>query len=63
MRLGMATTIHQEPRGVLKHVFTLVQAIGLVYLIGLGMVLFGVAVELTARGAIELVSWIAELTR
>lgn len=59
----MATMVHHKLRGALTHVTTLLRAIGLVYLIGLGMLLFFTAVELTARGAIELVSWIAELTR
>ncbi len=59
----MATTIQQESRGALKYVFSLVQAIGIVYLIGFGMALFAATVELTARGAIELVSWIGGLTR
>ena len=59
----MATTVHQEPRGSLQHLSTWVQAIGLVYLVGFGMVVFGAAVDHTFRGAIELVSWIAGLMR
>jgi hypothetical protein len=35
----------------------MVQAVALVYLIGLAMVLFGAAIELIARGTIALVSW------
>ena len=57
----MTATVDQKPQGVLKHVSTLVQAMGLVYLIGLGMALLGAAVDLTVRGAIELVFWIAGL--
>ena len=55
----MATTVHEEPRGALRHVSALVQAIGLVYVVGFGMVAFGAAADLTLRGATELVSWIA----
>ena len=57
----MATTVHEEPRGTLRQVAALVQAMGLVYVVGLGMVAFGAAVDLTLRGATELVSWIAGL--
>jgi hypothetical protein len=59
----MATTVHHEPRGARRHVSALVQAIGLVYLVGFGMVTFGAAVDLTLRGATELLSWIAGLMR
>jgi hypothetical protein len=47
----------------MTHLSTLAQAMGLVYVIGLGMVLFGAAIELTGRMAVHLVSWIAGLTR
>ena len=40
-----------------------VQAVGLVYVIGFGMVLLGAAVVLPVLGVIELVSWIAGLMR
>jgi hypothetical protein len=53
----------KQTPGALKHASTLGQAMGLVYLVGLGMVLCGAAVDLTARGAIELLSWIAGLMR
>ena len=59
----MATTVHEEPRGALRHVSVLVQAIGLVYVVGSGMVAFGAAVDLTLRAATELVAWIAGLIR
>ena len=58
----MATTVHEEPRGALRDVSAFVQVIGLVYVVGCGMVAFG-AVDLTLRGAAELVSWIAGLIR
>ena len=59
----MVTTVHEQPRRALRHLLTWVQAVGLVYAIGFGMVLLGATVALTARGAIELVSWIAGLMR
>lgn len=59
----MATTVHEEPRGALRDVSAFVQVIGLVYVVGCGMVAFGAAVDLTLRGAAELVSWIAGLIR
>jgi hypothetical protein len=59
----MVTTVHARPRGFGGHLWTWVQAVGLVYVIALGMVLLGATVALTVRGAIELVSWIAGLVR
>ena len=59
----MMTTVHEQPSGVLRHFWTWVQAAGLVYVIALGMVLLGATVALTARGVIELLSWIAGLMR
>jgi len=59
----MVTTVREQPRGALRHLWTEVQAIGLVYVIGFGMVLLGAAVVLPVLGIIELVSWIAGLMR
>ena len=58
----MVTTVQQGPRA-LRHLSTWLQAVGLVYAIGFGMVLLGAAVVLPVLGAIELVSWIAGLMR
>ena len=58
----MVTTVQQRPRA-LRHLSTWLQAIGLVYVIGFGMVLLGAAVVLPVLGVIELVSWIAGLMR
>ena len=55
----MMTTVYEEPRRVLRHFWTWVQAVGLVYVIAIGMVLLGATVALTARGLIELLLWIA----
>lgn len=57
----MVTTVREEPRGFLRHLSTWVQAVGLVYVVGFGMVLFGATVALTIRGVIEVVSWVAGL--
>ena len=57
----MVTTVHAEPRTALGHLTTWVQAVGLVYVVGAGMVLLGATVAVAIRGAIELVSWIAGL--
>jgi hypothetical protein len=59
----MLTTVHQEPRRFVGHLWTWVQAIALVYVIAFGMVLLSATVALTVRGAIELLSWIAGLVR
>ena len=59
----MVTTVHEGPRGFVGHLWTWVQAVGLVYVVGFGMVLLGASVALVVRGAIELVSWIAGLAR
>ena len=59
----MVTTVRTEPRRALRHLSTWVQAVGLVYVIGFGMVLLGTAVVLPVLGVIELVSWIAGLMR
>ena len=59
----MATTVHQGSRRFVRHLWTWVQAIALVYLIGFAMVLLGAAVVLPLRGAIELLAWIAALIR
>jgi hypothetical protein len=59
----MVTTVHEQPGGALRHLWTWVQAVGLVYVIGFGMVLLGAAVVLPVLGVIELVSWIAGLMR
>ena len=59
----MVTTVHEGPRGFAGHLWTLVQAVGLVYVIGFGMVLLSASVGLVVRGAIELASWIAGLVR
>jgi len=42
----MVTTVHERPPGTLRHLWTWVQAVGLVYVIGFGMVLLGAAVVL-----------------
>jgi hypothetical protein len=57
--LEMVRTVRNEPRGALNHLWTWVQAAALVYVIVFGLVLLGAAVTLTARGAIDLVFWIA----
>ena len=59
----MVTTAHQAPRGFVGHLWTWVQAVALVYLIGFAMVLLGVAIGVTVRGAMELLSWVAALVR
>jgi hypothetical protein len=59
----MVTTVHDEPRRALRHLSTLLQATGLVYVIGLGMVLLGASVALAVRGVLELVSWLAGFIR
>ena len=59
----MVTTVREGPRAFVGHLWTWVQAVGLVYVIGFGMVLLGATMALTVRGAIELVSWIAGLMR
>ena len=61
----MVTTVQVQvgPRGFVGHLWTWVQAVGLVYVVGFGMVLLGASVALVVRGAIELVSWIAGLAR
>jgi hypothetical protein len=57
----MVTTVHEAPRGFTGHLRTWIQAIGLVYLIGFGMVLFGAAITLFVRGVAAVVSWAAAL--
>ena len=59
----MVTTIHAAPRGFARHLWTWVQAIALVYLIGFAIALLGVAIALPVRGAVELLSWVAALIR
>jgi len=59
----MGTTVHEAPRGFVGHLWTWVQAVVLVYLIGFAMVLLGAAVALPVRGAMELLSWVAALIR
>ena len=59
----MVTTVYAGPRGFVGHLWSWVQAAGLVYVVGFGMVLLGSSVTLVVRGAIELVSWIAGLVR
>lgn len=57
------TTVRERPHGALGHLSTWVQAVGLVYAIGFGMVVLGAAAVLPVLGVIELVSWIAGLMR
>jgi hypothetical protein len=59
----MVTTVQEAPRGFVGHLWTWVQAVGLVYVVGFGMVLLGSSVTLVVRGAIELVSWTVGLAR
>ena len=59
----MVTTVHEAPRRHVGHLRTWVQAIALVYLIGLAIALLGAAVALPVRAAIELLSWSATLIR
>jgi hypothetical protein len=59
----MATAVYEGRRGLLKHLSTWLQAIGLVYLIGSGMVFLGAIVGLIVREPIELMPWIAGLMR
>ncbi len=59
----MVTTVRTAPRRAMKHLSAWAQAVGLVYVIGFGMVLLGAAVVLPVLGVIELVSWIAGLSR
>ena len=54
----MVTTIHAAPRGFARHLWSWVQAIALVYLIGFGIALLGAAIALPVRVAIELLSWL-----
>jgi hypothetical protein len=60
---GMVTTVHGRSRGALRHLATWVQAAGLVYVIGFGMVLLGAVIALPVLGVLELVSWMAGLMR
>jgi hypothetical protein len=57
----MVTTIHQ--RGFVRHLWSWLQAIALVYLIGIAFVLLAEAIVLPVRGAIQLFSWLAALIR
>jgi hypothetical protein len=57
----MVTMVQDERHGALRHLSTWLQAAGLVYAIGFGMVLLGAAVALTVRGVIELAAWVAGL--
>ena len=59
----MVTTVHPAPRGFVRHLWTWVQAIALVYLIGLAIAFLGAAIALPVRGAIALLSWVATLIR
>lgn len=59
----MVTTVQERPRGALRHLWTWVQAVGLVYAIAFGLGLLGAAVVLPVLGIIELMSWIAGLMR
>ena len=59
----MVTTVHEAPRRFVRHLWTWVQAVALVYLIAFGIVLLGAAVALPVRGAMELLSWVAGLIR
>ena len=59
----MVTTVHEGARGFVGHLWTWIQAITLVYLIGFAMVLLGAAVALPVRGAMELLSWVTALIR
>ena len=59
----MVTTVHAAPRGFVRHLWTWVQAVALVYVIAFGIVLLGAAVALPVRGAMELLSWVAGLIR
>lgn len=59
----MVTTVHEQRRGALRHLWTWAQAVGLVHVIGFGMVLLVAAVALPVLGVIALVSWIAGLMR
>jgi hypothetical protein len=59
----MVTTVRDQPRAALAHLWTWLQAAGLVYVSGFGMALLGAAVVLPIFGLIELVSWIAGLMR
>jgi len=59
----MVTTVHEAPRGFVDHLWTWVQAIALVYLIGFVMVLLGAAIALPVRGAMAVLSWVAALMR
>jgi hypothetical protein len=59
----MVTTVPAAPRGFVRHLWTWVQAIALVYLIGLAIAFLGAAIALPVRGAIELLSWVATLIR
>jgi hypothetical protein len=47
----------------MTHLSTVLQAIGLVYVIGFGMALVGAAIELTGRTAVHVVSWMGGLMR
>ena len=59
----MVTTVSKEPRGVLWHVSTWLQAIAVIYVAAFAVVLIGAAIALMVRGGVELVSWIGGLTR
>ena len=59
----MVTTVHAAPRGFVRHLWTWIQAIVLVYLIGFALALLGAAIALPVRAAIELLSWSAALIR
>jgi hypothetical protein len=57
----MVTSVYEQRGGTLRHLWAWVQAVGLVYVIALGLGLLGAAVVLPVLGVIELVSWIAGL--
>ncbi len=59
----MVTTVHDATGGFVGHLWTWVQAIALVYAVGLALVVLAAAIALPVRGAMELLSWAVALIR
>jgi hypothetical protein len=56
-------TTHDATPGFAGHLWTWVQAIALVYVIGFAMVLLAAAISLSVGGAMVVLSWAAALLR
>lgn len=56
-------SVREQPRVALRHLWTWLQAAGLVYLIGIGLMLVVGAIALPVLALFTLVSWAAGLMR